>query len=142
MTSQITREQIAARATIHSGMYAPTVVDRTFELPGGLYVATIGCYLGFLAIMALGFGAPALAIPMAMFAISIGAGFAIPAIWVRMKPDSGIRPLDWGRFASGGIQTFTGRVTAGEAAAQVLVLPVLILLWGVIIVSMAAAAGS
>ncbi len=123
-------------------MYGPTVVDRTFELPGGLYLATVGCYLGFIAITALGFGAPQLVIPLVICTIIIIMGFAIPAIWVRMRPGSDTRSLSWGKFASSGIQTFTGRVTAGEAMAQVLVLPVLVLLWGVIIVSMAAAAGS
>ncbi|MFA7596896.1 MAG: hypothetical protein WCY92_11120 [Novosphingobium sp.] len=142
MSNQITREQIAAKAVIHDQARAPTVVDRSFELPAPLYAATVACYLGFIGIMALGFGAPALAIPLAIFAISIVAGFAIPLIWVRMNPENHSRSLDWGRFSARGIQTFTGRVTAGQAAAQVLVLPVLILLWGLVAISMAAAAGS
>lgn len=142
MSNQITRERIAAKAIIHEDMRAPTTVDRTFEIPAALYGATVACYLGFIGVMALGFGAPALAIPMVIFTISIVAGFAVPLIWTRMSPESRSRPLDWGRFSARGIQTFTGRVTAGQAAAQVLVLPVLILLWGIVAVSMAAAVGS
>ncbi len=142
MSNQIAREQIAAKAVIHDQAHTPTVVDRSFELPGALYGATVACYLGFIGIMALGFGAPALAIPLAIFVIAIAAGFIVPTIWVRMNPENDSRPLDWGRFSARGIQTFTGRVTAGQAAAQVLVLPVLILLWGIVAVSMAAAAGS
>lgn len=142
MTSQITREQVAAKATIHGEAHAPTSVQRTFELPVGLYVLTVGAYLGFLAIMALGFGAPRLAIPMVIFTVSIVMGFGVPLMWVRMKPDNAARQLDWGRFAARGIQTFTGPIKAGEAAAQVLVLPVLILFWGIVVTSMAAFIGS
>ena len=59
--------------------------DRNFELPNGLYVATAGLYLGFLAVMAAGLGNPGLVIPMAIFAFFIVAGFGVPAIWTRLK---------------------------------------------------------
>ena len=42
-------------------------VDRTFELPGALYVATVGCYLAFLGIMLIGLANPVLIIPMVIF---------------------------------------------------------------------------
>ncbi len=53
---------------------------------------------------------------MAIFALFVVAGFGVPRMWVRMKPDNGHRPLSWSRFMSEGIDTLTGRVD-GKAAA-------------------------
>jgi hypothetical protein len=138
MTTQITRDQIAEKAIIHSTVYRPTSVIRSFELPAALFALTAACYLGFLALMAAVFSAPALAIPIFIMVLTIIVGFGLPFVWTQMKPDHGDRNLDWGRFCARGIQTFTGPVTAGEAAAQVLVLPVLILGWGVAVILVAA----
>ena len=132
MSMRMTREEIATVADVQPEQKLHgTTVDRSFRLPGGIYGLTVGCYLGFLAVMAVGFGNPYIIIPMVIFAVSIIAGFTIPYIWATMKPGSGQRAPDWGRFQGEGIETLTGRLTAGEAAAQVLVLPVLIFLWGI-----------
>jgi len=132
MSMRMTREEIGIIADVlPEQKLHGTEVDRSFHMPGGIYAITVGCYLGFLAIMAVGFGNPHLIIPMVIFAVSIIAGFALPYIWATMKPDSGQRAMDWGRFKAHGIETLTGRLTAGEASAQVLVLPVLIFFWGI-----------
>ncbi|MCY7280941.1 MAG: hypothetical protein LH610_08625, partial [Sphingomonas bacterium] len=41
--------------------------DRCFELPTALYIATIGSYLAFLAIMAIGFQSRDMLLPMVIF---------------------------------------------------------------------------
>lgn len=138
MTRHLTRELMAETAVVRDELLQPVVVDRSFELPRGLYIATAGLYLGFLAVMAAGFVSPGLAIPMAIFAFFIVAGFGIPAIWVRMKPHNPVAAMAWDRFRREGIATLTGRLTAGEATAQMLVLPVLIFAWGVTCVTIAA----
>ena len=107
-----------------------TKVNRNFGLPSGLYAATVGLYFGFLAIMTALFMNPELAIPMVLFAGVIIAGFGVCAIWATMKPENDTSPLSWGQFSSRGIQTLSGHLTAGEAAAQVLMLPALIVCWG------------
>lgn len=144
MTSLTDLQRVADKAVLHD---APPVrapervgVNRTFELPVGLYVATVGAYLGFIGIMALGFGNPALAIPMAIFVIIIVAGFGVPMLWARMGPDKPSRALDWGRLGAKGIQTPSGAVTRRDAATQVLILPVLIVFWGLAVVTIAALA--
>ena len=43
-----------------------------------------------------------------------------------------------GRLLEDGVDTLTGRTSGGAAVAQVLVLPVLILMWGVAVVTIAA----
>lgn len=121
--------------------------DRNFELPTGLYLATIAAYLGFLAIVGSALMAPALAIPLAICALSIVAGFGVPSIWTRLKghgPEGNrlepndTRPLTAGQFRAHGIETLTGRLSARDATVQVLILPVLIVLWGLSVVIIAA----
>jgi hypothetical protein len=81
--------------------------------------------------MAIGFGNPGLIMPMAIMAVFLVMFFAVPAMWVRTKPEENrSRAKSWNRFLSEGVQTHTGHLGAGEAAVQVLILPVLILVWG------------
>ena len=104
--------------------------DRNFELPAGLFATTVGCYLAFLGVMFAAFGNPVLVIPMIIFAVSIIAGFGVPAIWVRLR-DNASKPLTGDEFARKGIMTNTGRLRPRDATIQVLILPVLVVVWGV-----------
>jgi len=110
-----------------------TRVDRNFGLPTGLYVATVGLYLTFLGLMTILFMNPELALPMVAFVGIIVGGFGLAGYWAKMHPDNDSHPLSWGQFTNRGIQIMTGHLTAGEAMAQVLVLPVLIVAWGLAI---------
>lgn len=138
MVKHFTRELVAERAIIVETPKVSHEVDRSFELPKGLYVATVALYLGFLAVMAAGLSSPGLIIPMAIFAFFILAGFGLPAIWTRMQPPHRNRNMSWSRLVSQGIATHTGRVSARDAAVQVLILPVLIFCWGLVAVTIAA----
>ena len=111
--------------------------DRNFGLPTALYGVTIACYLGFLLVVGSAFANPVLAIPMAIIVLLIAAFFGVPAIWTRL---AGIvsEPATLGEFETKGIMTNTGRLSAGEASAQVLVLPVLLVCWGLAIAVIAA----
>ncbi len=111
--------------------------DRNFGLPTALYAATIGCYLGFLVIVGSAFANPALAIPMAIIAVLVAAAFGVPAIWTRLKGNPSA-PETLGEFETRGIMTNTGRLSAGEASAQVLILPVLLVFWGIAVAVIAA----
>lgn len=137
MSRLLTREQVAEQARIVEAPRAPTRVDRTFELPKVLYGVTVALYAGFLAILAAGLSTPGLIIPMAICAIIITGGFGVPAIWAAMKPDSGQANMPWQRFAREGISTLTGRLPARDAAVQVLILPTLIFVWGIVVVTIA-----
>jgi ABC-type dipeptide/oligopeptide/nickel transport system permease subunit len=103
--------------------------DRSFGLPSALYGGTVACYLGFIGVMAMAFANPALAIPLTIFALFIVAGFGVPAIFTRLKGND-IKPLTLGQFENVGIVTHTGRLAPRDAAVQVLLLPVLVLFWG------------
>jgi hypothetical protein len=111
--------------------------DRNFGLPTALYGATIACYLGFLLIVGTAFANPVLALPLAIIVFLIAAFFGVPAMWTRLKGNTS-EPETLGEFEAHGIMTNTGRLTAGEASAQVLVLPVLLVCWGLAIAVIAA----
>lgn len=111
--------------------------DRSFGLPGALYGVTVACYLGFVGITAMAFANPALAIPMTIIALFVVAGFGVPAIWTRLKGNDS-KPLTLGQFESFGIVTHTGKLLPRDAAVQVLLLPVLVLFWGLTAATIAA----
>ncbi|MEO0700428.1 MAG: hypothetical protein AAFY81_12030 [Pseudomonadota bacterium] len=112
-------------------------VDQNFELPSVLFGATVACYLAFLGVMLGAFAAPILAIPMVIFAGFIVAGFGLPMIWTRLANNRS-RPLSYGQFQTDGIMTNTGRCAPRDAMIQMLILPVLIVLWGLAVAIIAA----
>ena len=105
-------------------------VDRTFEMPSVLYGATVALYLGFIAILGVGLSTPELAIPMAIFAIFIVGLFGAPALWLGLGRKPEAKAKSFGELMRGGIQTHTGFLKGRDAVAQMMVLPVLIVLWG------------
>ncbi|MBY6128220.1 hypothetical protein KUW15_05780 [Qipengyuania aquimaris] len=138
MSKLLTRELIAEQAAIVEAPRKRHEVDRTFELPKGLYAATVALYLGFLAIMATGMSSPGLIIPMAIFTVFIVAGFGIPAIWTRLAPQSASKQMSFAQLRRDGISTLTGRLPAKDAAVQMLILPAIIFCWGIATITIAA----
>jgi hypothetical protein len=129
MSQRFSPQALQARAVV-TAMPLPAKVDRTFGLPSGLYAATVSLYLAFIGVMAVTFMNRELAIPMVIFAGFVLLAFGLAAYWTKMQPHNDAAPLGWGQFAARGIDTLSGRLTATEAAVQVLLLPVLILGWG------------
>lgn len=132
MAERITQQDLARIATVTDAPVL-TRVDRNFGLPTGLYIGTVALYLGFIGLMATLFLNAELVIPMVVFAGFVAFAFGLAGEWTRMKPDNVTRPLTWSQFQNRGIQTLSGPLTSGEAAVQVLILPVLIMVWGVAI---------
>ena len=140
MAEKLSREHLARHAEIHDGarVTLQPPVDRTFELPVGLHVTTAVLFLAFIGILGTGFANPEMIIPVAIFALFIAAFFGVPAIWTRLAPATGSRALSWGRFRQEGIMTGSGHATARDASVQVLILPVLIVFWAMVVVTIAA----
>lgn len=115
----------------------PPAIDRSFGLPSALYGATVACYLGFLVIVGSAFANPVLAIPMAIFTLFIVAGFGVPALWTRLAGNTS-EPQTLGEFEACGIMTSTGRLAPRDATIQVLILPVLLVVWGLAVAVIAA----
>lgn len=130
MSQRIGGAELVQAATV-SAAPVQTRVDRNFGLPTGLYVGTVGGYFAFLALMGLLFMAGDLAIPMVTFVLYIVMAFGLCGVWATMKPENPSVPLSWGQFSNRGIHTASGLLTANEASIQVLMLPALVLVWGV-----------
>jgi hypothetical protein len=143
MTEFVTRETLTQIAAVTDAPHVSTEswrteIDRSFELPTGLYAATVALYLGFVGVMALAFMNAGLVLPMVIFAFFIVAAFGTPMIWAWMNPEKRQRAMSYGTFRHRGIQTATGHLAGGAAAVQVLILPVLIFIWGVTVAIIAA----
>ena len=140
MAEPLTRELVAEKAIVHEApaLRLPTAVDRNFELPAGLLVATAVLFFAAAGVMAIGFSAPMMIVPTGIIAVFIAMFFAVPAMWMRMKPENPQRLTPWTRFRQQGIMTAYGCSTAEAATVQVLILPVLIFLWGIAVVTVAA----
>lgn len=106
---------------------------RHFDLPPLLHGATLGLFLTYLVVMGLTFGGGRMGIVLTICAISVIGMFLVPALFQLMGPRHEDRPLRVSAFARDGIECLTGRLTAGQASVQVLIMPVLILAWGIAI---------
>ncbi len=143
MSKYLTREVMADHANVAALPSVPTAslpaqVDRSFEMPNGLYVTAAACYLAFLVILVAAFASPGLAIPMGVLVVLLTGFFGVPAAWTRMAPGSTTRPMAWSQFSSRGISTLTGHLSASEATVQTLILPVLVVLWALAVVTISA----
>ncbi|MHA6334198.1 hypothetical protein ACXYL9_11005 [Qipengyuania sp. CAU 1752] len=140
MSRMLHNEIVAEKAVIHSEnpVIRRGFPDQTFEFPTQLFAASLGFFVAFLVVMTIGFGNPALAIPMAICAVFLVGFFGIPALFVREAPDHANKAMSWGQFRMRGIDTLTGRLPAGEAVVQMLILPVLLLIWGLACIVIAA----
>lgn len=141
MAEKLTQAKLLQQAMVYATPPVASInapVDRTFGLPPRIYGAIVGLYLGFLALMAGSFAHPQLMLPMAIFVLVISAAFGLPTIWTRMAPESRVKAMTWQHFQRNGIQTGSGHLTARDATAQVLMLPILILVWGVAVTTIAA----
>jgi hypothetical protein len=123
-------ESFAKIATRHDTPVQRANTDRGFELPKALYVATVGSYFAFLAVMMATFRSAQIGLVMAICVVYITMAFGVPALWSHIGPAHPSNQLSWSSFARGGIQTYTGKIRARDATLQVLILPVLILIWG------------
>ena len=106
---------------------------RSFDLHPALFAATLGGFLVYLAVMAVTFMTPELIIPFAIFFITIVAAFAVPALWTRVDGPKIGRMPDWHAFLHDGIDTGSGHLSGRSAAIQVLIMPAMLVAWGLIV---------
>lgn len=113
--------------------------QRNFGLPVVLHTAIFGLFMAFLAITAIGFASREMILPMAVCAIFTAAFYIVPMAWARMKPETNTsRAMTMGELERGGIMTYTGWCSGRDAAVQMLILPTLVMFWGIAVVTIAA----
>ena len=136
MTSRVKSEVLIARDEIVAAPAARACDDQTFELPSGLYIAMASLFAGFVGVLSLAFRGGHMAVVYGVIFAFIAAFFAIPAMFPEMAP-SAKKSLSWTMFRMRGIQTATGRTSATEATALVLLLPFLIFCFGMAVAAIA-----
>ena len=138
MSKHIPRQIIADHAAVQDTLPFTPEADRSFNLPTGLYVTTAGLYFAFLGIMAMGLSSPGLIVPMGIFVVFLTAFFGIAVLFVKIDPEASSKIIRWSQFRSHGIATLTGRLHMKDAVIQMLILPVLIVMWGLVVTTIAA----
>ncbi|MFN3945422.1 MAG: hypothetical protein ACK4K7_10885 [Allosphingosinicella sp.] len=105
----------------------PNRGTRVFDLHPAVHLMVAGAWFAFVAILATAFMNAELVVPAAIFAIGVVALFVTPALWSRVVPEDGLRRPSWSEFLAEGVDCHTGRLTSGQALAQILVLPAMLL---------------
>lgn len=136
MTTRVKAEILVARDEIVASPAARACDDQSFELPTGLYIAMASLFAGFVGVLSVAFRGGHMAVVYGVIFAFIAAFFAIPAMFPAMAPNRK-KALSWTMFRMRGIQTATGRTSASEATALVLLLPVLIFCFGMAIAAIA-----
>lgn len=100
---------------------------RPFDLHPAVHMMVIGAWFAFVGILCAAFMGPGLILPAAIFVVGVASLFVTPGLWARVAADDGRRKQSWSEFREDGMDCHTGHLTAGEAMAQIMVLPGLIL---------------
>ena len=114
------------------------IESRHFDLPVSLHTGFFGAFLAYLGIMAVGFPHPEMILPMAIFIFFTVAFYVVPMAWAKLAPSHANKAMPMHQLMGEGIAIESGRASGRDAAVQVLILPVLILGWGIAVVSIAA----
>ena len=136
MTTRVKTEILVARDELVAAPLERASTDQSFELPKGLYIAMAALFAGFIGVLSLSFRGGHMAVAYGVIFAFIAAFFAIPALFPAMAPDRR-KTLSWAMFRMRGIQTATGRSSAGEATVLVLLLPFLIFCFGMAVAAIA-----
>ncbi len=139
MSGRQTRNQLLVREEIVAAPPKRACEDQNFELPSGLYITMAVMFAGFIAVLALAFHGGHMAVVYGVIVAFIAVFFAVPGVFPGMAPNERrTKALSLFDFGHRGIMTATGRASAGEAATLVLLLPFLILCFGIAIATIAA----
>ena len=138
MSRRQTREQLLARDELVAAPAKRACEDQTFELPTAIYIAMVTMFAGFIAVLSLAFRGGHMAVVYGVIFAFIAAYFAIPALFPGQAPEgSRTKALSLFDFGHRGIATATGRASALEATILVLLLPFLILCFGIAVATIA-----
>ena len=112
--------------------------DQSFELPTAIYIAMASMFAGFIAVLSLAFRGGYMALAYGVIFALIAAIFTVPGVFpVMAARRGGKKALSLFDFGHRGIATATGRASAREATILVLLLPFLILCFGISVAAIA-----
>ena len=138
MSGRQTREQLLTSNEIVAPPAVRACEDQSFELPTVIYIAMAAMFAGFIVVLSLAFHGGYMAVVYGVIFAFIAAFFAVPALFPLQTPKaSRPRALSLFDFGHRGIATATGRATARDATVLVLLLPFLILCFGIAVATIA-----
>lgn len=138
MSRRQTREQLLVRDEIVAPPVKRACEDQSFELPTAIYIAMATMFAGFIAVLSLAFRGGHMALVYGVIFAFIAAFFAVPASFPGMAShENRTKALSLFDFGHRGIATATGRANAREATILVLLLPFLILCFGIAVATIA-----
>lgn len=139
MSRRQTREQLLVQNEIVAAPAKRACHDQSFELPTIIYLAMASMFVGFVAVLSFAFRGGHMAVVYGVIFAFIAAFFAVPALFPAVARDQRrTKPLTLFDFGHRGIATATGRATARDATILVLLLPFLILCFGIAVATIAA----
>ena len=131
MTTRKTSEILAASHEVVAPPPQRACTDQSFELPSGIYVAMAMMFFGFIGALGLAFNGGYMGVVYGVVVAFIAIFFAIPAMFPRMAGSR--EAMSWSSFRYRGIETATGHSSARATIILILVLPFLILCFGIAI---------
>jgi hypothetical protein len=138
MSGRLQQEQLLARDEIVAAPAERACKDQSFEFPGGIYLVMASMFAGFVAVLSFAFRDGHMAVVYGVVFAFIAAYFAVPALFPAMAPnEANTKALSWSEFGDRGIATATGRASARDATILVLLLPFLILCFGIAVAAIA-----
>jgi hypothetical protein len=138
MTRRQAHQQLLAQGEVATAPADRACRDQSFELPTGIYIAMATMFTGFVAVLGFAFRGGHMAVVVGVILAFIGAFFAVPAMFPGVAgTETSTTALSWSEFADRGIVTANGHSSAREATTLVLLLPFLILLFGIAVVTIA-----
>ncbi len=124
MSIRIPAVEIEQKARIVAAPLKPNRGERVFDIHPAVHFALLGLYLAFAGILMATFMGKDLALPAVIVVVGIISLFLTPGLWAQVAGDD-LRKQTWGEFLREGVDCITGRLTAGQALAQIMVLPAL-----------------
>jgi hypothetical protein len=131
MVGRQTREALLANGEVVAAPAERACTDQSFELPGRIYVAMALMFAGFVTVLSLALRGGHMAVSYGVILAFIAAFFAVPSAFPGLAGNGGRKALSWFDFRDRGIATATGHASAREATILVLLLPCLILCFGI-----------
>ncbi|PVM93398.1 hypothetical protein DDF62_00895 [Caulobacter radicis] len=114
-----------APAVVEAAVREPLAPEpSTPDLPKAVGWMIVGAYGAILGAFALAFlGDAEVGLVLGVCAVYLAVYLGVPAVILRMEPKVETRP-DLADFLREGLSTWTGRVSAGSALAQILTVPI------------------
>jgi Flp pilus assembly protein TadB len=124
MSIHIPAREIEQQAQIVTAPLKRNRGERVFDLHPAVHFALLGLYLAFAGILMTAFMGEHLIVPAVIIIVGILSLFVTPGLWARVAGDD-LRKRSFAEFLQEGVDCITGRLTAGQALAQIMVLPAL-----------------